>query len=72
MIFGINPGNVSRETHVVELVTFWFSWGCILASILYAVRPWLLRPVSHASDLMHAHPRQPVQPESQRLPDAGG
>ena len=28
--------------------------GCILASILYAVRPWLLRPVSHASDLMHA------------------
>ena len=55
MIFGMgNPGNVSRETHVVELVTFWFSWGCILASILYAVRPWLLRPVSHASDLMHA------------------
>ena len=63
MIFGMgNPSNVSRETHVVELVTFWFSWGCILASILYAVRPWLLRPV----------PRQPVQPESQRLPDAGG
>ena len=55
MIFGMgNPGNVSRETHVVELVTFWFSWGCILASILYAVRPWLLHPVSHASDLMHA------------------
>ena len=55
MIFGMgNPSNVSRETHVVELVTFWFSWSCILASILYAVRPWLLRPVSHASDLMHA------------------
>ena len=55
MIFGMgNPSNVSRETHVVELVTFWFSWGCILASILYAVRPWLLHPVSHASDLMHA------------------
>ena len=39
MIFGMgNPGNVSRETHVVELVTFWFSWAGILASILYAVR----------------------------------
>lgn len=55
MIFGIGiASNVSRETHVIELVTFWFSWGCILASILYAVRPWLLRPVSHALDLVHA------------------
>lgn len=55
MIFGIGiANNVSRETHVIELVTFWFSWSCILASILYAVRPWLLRPVSHALDLVHA------------------
>lgn len=74
MIFGMgNPSNVSRETHVVELVTFWFSWGCILASILYAVRPWLLHPVSQASDLMHA--RTLVNLYSQNpssLPDAGG
>ena len=55
MIFGMgNPLDVSRGTHVFELVMFWFSWGCILASILYAVRPWLMRPASHASDLQHA------------------
>ena len=55
MIFGMgNLLNVSRETHVLELVTFWFSWGCILASILYAVRPWLMRPAGHATDLQHA------------------
>ena len=32
---------VSHGAHMLELMMFWFSWGCILAALLYAVRPWL-------------------------------
>ena len=33
---------------------FWFSWGCILAALLYAVRPWLAPSSRRESDLQHA------------------
>lgn len=45
---------LSHGAHMLELVMFWFSWGCILAALLYAVRPWLAPSTRHESDLQHA------------------
>ncbi len=45
---------VSHGAHMLELVMFWFSWGCILAALLYAVRPWLAPSARRESDLQHA------------------
>ena len=45
---------VSHGAHMLELVMFWFSWGCILAALFYAVRPWLAAPARQESDLQHA------------------
>lgn len=39
---------------MLELMMFWFSWGCILAALLYAVRPWLAPSSRRESDLQHA------------------
>lgn len=40
MIFGMGnlPTSMVNQ-HGTELVLFWFSWGCILAAILFAMRP---------------------------------
>ena len=55
MIFGMgNPLDVSRGTHVFELVMFWFSWGCILAAILCAVRPWIQKQAHGSQEIQHA------------------
>lgn len=45
---------VSHGAHMLELVMFWFSWACILAALLYAVRPWLTPSTRRESDLQHA------------------
>lgn len=45
---------VSHGAHMLELMMFWFSWGCILAALLYAVRPWLAPSSRRESDLQHA------------------
>lgn len=45
---------VSHGAHMLELIMFWFSWGCILAALFYAVRPWLAAPARQESDLQHA------------------
>ena len=38
----------------LEFIIFWFSWGCVLAAVLYAARPWIDIKGSGASDLAHA------------------
>ena len=40
--------------HGTELVLFWFSWGCILAAILCALRPWLQKQAHGAQEIQHA------------------
>ena len=55
MIFGM--GNLSEavtQQRLVELVLFWFSWGCILAAVLCALRPWLQKQAHGASEIQHA------------------
>lgn len=52
-------GNASSVTlphaaHILELSMFWFSWICILTTVIYAFRPWLAPAARHASDLQHA------------------
>ena len=48
MIFGM------ADLHGAEFILFWFSWGCILASILCALRPWLQEQAHGAQEIQHA------------------
>ena len=42
MIFGQGTfPDAMTGHHGTIMLFFWFSWGCILAAILYAMRPWL-------------------------------
>lgn len=55
MIFGMGRG--PEGTFGVagfELAVFWFSWGCILAAVLHAVKPWIQTRRSETSDIQHA------------------
>ena len=42
------------DRHGTEFVLFWFSWGCILAAILCALRPWLQKQAHGAQEIQHA------------------
>ena len=55
MIFGMGdlPTSMS-DRHGTEFVLFWFSWGCILAAILCALRPWLQKQAHGAQEIQHA------------------
>ena len=37
-----------------RICPFWFSWGCILAAILCALRPWLQEQAHGAQEIQHA------------------
>ncbi|MGC4019460.1 MAG: DUF2156 domain-containing protein [Muricomes sp.] len=55
MIFGMGMQlPVTRFGRGVELITFWFSWGCVLSSVLYAAEPWIDIRKSNEADLWHA------------------
>ena len=70
MIFGMGnlPASMA-DRHGTEFVLFWFSWGCILAAILCALRPgtssW------SPGDPACQNTFKPVQPESMFLPGVG-
>ena len=55
MIFGMGslPASMA-EHHGTEFVLFWFSWGCILAAILCAVRPWIQKQAHGSQEIQHA------------------
>lgn len=55
MIFGMGdlPASMA-DRHGTEFVLFWFSWGCILAAILCALRPWLQKQAHGAQEIHHA------------------
>ena len=55
MIFGLGtlPASMA-DRHGTEFVLFWFSWGCILAAILCALRPWLQKQAHGAQEIHHA------------------
>lgn len=65
MIFGMSVSPVTSPwAQRAEPVIFWFSWGCMLASVLYAVRPWLEAPsdgrdIQHARTLLHLYGKNP-------------
>ena len=40
--------------HSAQLVLFWFSWICILAAIVCALRPWLQKQAHGVQELQHA------------------
>lgn len=55
MIFGMGnlPAPMSGK-HGTEFVLFWFSWGCILASILCALQPWIQGQAHGKTEIQHA------------------
>ena len=55
MIFGMGnlPASMTNRQGT-EFVLFWFSWGCILAAVLYALRPWLQRQAHGVQEIQHA------------------
>lgn len=65
MIFEMSVSPVTSPwAQRAEPVIFWFSWGCMLASVLYAVRPWLEAPsdgrdIQHARTLLHLYGKNP-------------
>lgn len=65
MIFGMSVSPLTSPwAQRAEPVIFWFSWGCMLASVLYAVRPWLEAPsdsrdIQHARTLLHLYGKNP-------------
>ena len=75
MIFGINGDVMMSGADGIGLIAnpwaqraesliFWFSWGCLLAAVLYAVRPWLEAPsdsrdIQHARTLLHLYGKNP-------------
>lgn len=55
MIFGMGRGPAGTfGVSGFELAVFWFSWGCILAAVLHAVKPWIQTRRSETSDIQHA------------------
>ena len=55
MIFGMGDGpagayGASRLSDVI----FWFSWGCILAAVLYTMKPWIQSHQSQTAEIQHA------------------
>lgn len=55
MIFGMGqlPEAMAGQ-HGIEFILFWFSWGCILAAILCAMRPWLQKQAHGTQEIQHA------------------
>ena len=55
MIFGMGqlPETMAGQ-HGIEFILFWFSWGCILAAILCAMRPWLQKQAHGTQEIQHA------------------
>ena len=55
MIFGMGDGlqGMYGKTKY-EMAIFWFSWGCILAAVTYAAKPWFQSRRSGKSDIQHA------------------
>ena len=55
MIFGMgNLPDSMTGRQGTEFILFWFSWGCILAAVLYAVRPWIQKQAHGAQEIQHA------------------
>ena len=55
MMFGMgNLPEAMTEQRLAEFVLFWFSWGCILAAVLCALRPWLQKQTHGAREIQHA------------------
>lgn len=54
MIFGMGEQLPIPFRGGVELMIFWFSWGCVLAAVLYAAEPWIETNKSDETDLWHA------------------
>ena len=55
MIFGMSVSPVTSPwAQRAEPVIFWFSWGCILAAILCALRPWIQKQAHGAQEIQHA------------------
>lgn len=46
--------SVSSKARHFEDLMFWFSWGCMLAAILYVVKPWIHTKKSNTADIWHA------------------
>ena len=60
MIFGMGDLPTSMaDRHGTEFVLFWFSWGCILAAVLCALRPWLQKQAQHARTLLNLYSQNP-------------
>lgn len=65
MIFGMTSNTIAGPWgQRAETLIFWFSWGCLLAAVLYAVRPWLEAPsdsrdIQHARTLLHLYGKNP-------------
>lgn len=55
MIFGMGylPSSMA-DHHGTTFVLFWFSWGCILAAILGALRPWIQKQAHGVQEIQHA------------------
>ena len=54
MIFGQGTfPDAMTGHHGTIMLFFWFSWGCILAAILYAMRPWLQKQAHGSQELQH-------------------
>lgn len=55
MIFGMwDLPSPATGQHSAQLVLFWFSWICILAAIVCALRPWLQKQAHGVQELQHA------------------
>ena len=54
MIFGMGSLNLSHEAAEAEGVVFFFSWGCVLTAVIYAVKPWIETKRRGSKDLRHA------------------
>lgn len=55
MIFGMGDGAAGTYgARRLSGMIFWFSWGCILAAVLYAARPWIRARKSQSADIQHA------------------
>lgn len=55
MIFGMGnlPAPMTGK-HGTEFILFWFSWGCILVSILCALQPWIQGQAHGKTEIQHA------------------
>ena len=67
ILIGTNTGSApGSPLGRVETVLFWFSWGCMLLALLYALRPWIKRflwtesRMQHARELVLAYGQNPA------------